>query len=174
MTEANIRPVSKSSFTHWKKVYLVKIASQKPHTEQLTANSAAVLKCETALEQKDRGDYEGAQETMRPLWQAVGEWPNTKGLDPAIAAEVLFTVGTLTSWIGSKSQIEGAQELAKDILSAAGNYFESVGDVTRIAVARTEIACCYWLEGELNEARTMLHEALEKLTAAGQPERGRC
>ncbi len=150
----------------------MKIASPKLHTEQLTANSAAVQKCETALAQKDRGDYRGTQETMRPLWQAVGEWPVTKGLDPSVAAEVLYCVGTLTSWIGSKDQIEGAQETAKNILSEAINYFESVGDVTRIAVARTEIACCYFLEGELNEARTMLHEALKKLTTAG-PTRAR-
>jgi tetratricopeptide (TPR) repeat protein len=109
---------------------------------------------------------------MRPLWRAVGEWPETKGLEASVVAEVLLCVGTLTSWIGSKNQIEAAQETAKDLISEAINYFESVGDVTRIAVARTEIACCYWLEGELNEARIVLREALKKLTTPG-PTRAR-
>ncbi|MEK6282040.1 MAG: hypothetical protein AABN95_16925 [Acidobacteriota bacterium] len=32
---------------------------------------------------------------------------------------------------------------------------------------RAEIASCYWRDGELNEARTILHEALGKLTTEG-------
>lgn len=145
----------------------MKITSPKLHTAHLTATDEALLRCATALEQKDKGDYEGAQNAMRPLWRRVGERPITEGLHPAVAAEVLFCAGTLTSWIGSKNQIEGAQESAKNLLSESIAYFESVGDVSKIAAARTEIACCYWLEGGLNEARIMLREALKKLTTQG-------
>lgn len=145
----------------------MKIASQKSQTANLTANDAALLRCQTALELKDKGDHAGAQEAMRPLWRGVGERPDLKGLHPSIAAEVLLCAGILTGWLGSKNQIKDAQETAKNLITESITYFESMGDATKIAVAQTEIAYCYWRDGELNEARTMLHEALEKLTTAG-------
>ena len=143
------------------------MASPKLETAHLNANDEAVRRCKIALEQKDRGDYGGAQETMRPFWKRVGECPKTTGLDPAVAAEVLLCVGILTSWIGSKNQIHDAQEIAKNLLTESITYFESMRDVTKVAVAQSEIAYCYWREGALNEARSWLDEALEKLTFQG-------
>jgi tetratricopeptide (TPR) repeat protein len=145
----------------------VKIASPKLHTSHLTPNAEALLRCQYALEQKDKGDYEGARDLMGRVWRGVGERPNLEGLDPSIAAEVLLCVGILTGWIGSKIQFKDAQEIAKNLITESITYYESVGDVTKIAAARTEIAYCYWRDGELNEARTMLREALKKLTTAG-------
>ena len=145
----------------------MKIASPKLDTAHLNANDEALFRCKTALEQKDRGDYTDAQETMRPLWKRVGERPKTTGLDSAVAAEVLLCVGILTSWIGSKNQIPDAQELAKNLITQSMTYFESSRDLTKFAVAQSEIAYCYWREGALNEARSWLYEALEKLTFEG-------
>ena len=145
----------------------MKMASPKLEIAHLNANGEALRKCKTALEQKDRGDYAGAQETMRPLWKRVGERPKTTGLDSSVAAEVLFCVGILTSWIGSKNQIRDAQEIAKNLLTESITYFESIRDMTKVAVAQSEIAYCYWREGALNEARSWLDEALEKLTFEG-------
>jgi tetratricopeptide (TPR) repeat protein len=119
------------------------------------------------LEQKDKGDYEGARDLMGRLWRGVGEAPDIEGLHPSVAAEVLMCVGILTGWIGSTNQIKEAQEIAKNLISESITYFESAGDVTQIAAARTEIAYCYWRDGELNEARIMLREALQKLPPAG-------
>ena len=145
----------------------MKIASPKLDTAHLNANDEALLRCRTALEQKDRADYTGAQETMRPLWKRVGERPKTTGLDRSVAGEVLLCVGILTSWIGSKNQIREAQELAKNLITQSMTYFESSRDVTKIAVAQTEIAYCYYREGTLNEARSSLHNALSKLVFEG-------
>ena len=145
----------------------MKIASPKLGTAHLNANDEALLRCKTALEQKDRGDYAGAQETMQPFWKRAGERPETTGLDPSVAAEVLLCVGILTSWIGSKNQIRDAQELAKNLITQSMTYFESSRDVTKVAVAQSEIAYCYYREGTLNEARSWLHEALKKLTFEG-------
>jgi tetratricopeptide (TPR) repeat protein len=145
----------------------VKIASRKINSAHLNANDAAVLRCKTALEQKDRGDYAGAEETMRPLWSRVGEQPKIAGLDRAVVAEVLLCVGILTSWIGSKNQIRNAQELAKNLITQAMTYFEANGDTARVAVAQSEIAYCYYREGTLSEARSWLHDALNKLTFEG-------
>jgi len=145
----------------------VKIASPKLDTAHLNANDEALLRCKTALEEKDRADYAGAQATMRPIWKGVGEGPKITGLDPSVAAEVLLCVGVLTSWIGSKNQIRDAQEIAKNLITQSMTYFESSRDVTKVAVAQSEIAYCYYREGSLNEARSWLHEALNKLTFEG-------
>ena len=143
------------------------MASLKLDTAPLNANDEALLRCKTALEQKERGDYAGAQETMRPLWKGVGERPKTAGLDPSVVAEVLLCVGILTSWIGSKNQVRDAQELAKNLITQSTAYFESSRDVTKVAIAQSEIAYCYYREGTLNEARSWLHDALDKLAFQG-------
>jgi len=145
----------------------VKMASPKLETAHLNASDEALRRCRTALEQKDRGDYAAVQETMRPLWKRVGEPPKTTGLEPSVAAEVLLCAGTLTSWIGSKNQIRDAQELAKNLITQSMTYFESSRDVTKVAIAQSEIAYCYYREGTLNEARSWLHDALRKLTFEG-------
>ncbi len=145
----------------------MKIASQKLHTAHLTANEEALVRCQAALELKDKGHYEGAQEVMRRFWPGVGEPPELTGLHASVAAEVQLCVGILTGWIGGKNQLKEAQETAKNLITESIRYYESVGDSTKIAAARTEIAYCYWRDGELNEARTMLREALKKLTTEG-------
>ena len=145
----------------------MKITSPKLDTSHLTANDAALRRCQIALELKDQGDFGGAQEVMSPLWAGVGERPEIKRLHPAVAAEFMLCVGILTSWIGGKEGIEGAQETAKNLIGEAITFYQSVGDVKKIAAARAEIARCYFREGALNEARIMLTEALQKLTTEG-------
>ncbi len=104
---------------------------------------------------------------MRPLWKGVGERPDTTGLYDSIAAEVLFTVGILTSWIGGRLEIKNAHETAKDLITDAITYYESVGDTKKVAEAHAEIACGYLRQGALDEARIILNEAIKKLTTAG-------
>jgi len=136
-------------------------------TAHLNANDEALRRCETALEQKDREDYAGAQKTMRPYWSRIGERPNTRELELPVAAEVLLCIGILTSWIGSKNQVSQAQEIAKNLLTQSISNFEELRDATKVAVAQSEIAYCYWREGALNEARSWLEEALKKLMFQG-------
>jgi tetratricopeptide (TPR) repeat protein len=104
---------------------------------------------------------------MRPLWNRIGERPEMKGLHASVSAEVLICVGILTSWIGSKEELEDAQEVAKNLITEGMTFYESIGDVRRVTAARVEIARCYFREGALNEARTMLTEALERLITEG-------
>lgn len=145
----------------------MEIASPKLDTSHLSPNAEAVLRCQTASEQKDREDYKGALETMRPLWRGVGYRPDTAGLHDSVAAEVLLCTGILTGWIGSRNQIKHAQETAKNLLTESVASYESLSDLKMVAVARVELAFCYWRNGEINEARIMLCEALKKLTIEG-------
>lgn len=145
----------------------MKITSPNLGASHLAANERALDSCQTALELKDKGKYERARNAMHPLWRRVGERPDTKGLHPSVCAELLLTVGILTGWLGSKEGVEGAQELAKNLISESITFYESVGDTKKVAAARAEIAYCYWREGGFDEARIMLTEALQKLTVEG-------
>ena len=138
----------------------------KPDLSHLTTNDRALYRCRAAFEFKDRGDYDAAQKTMRPLWKRVGVRPDISGLPPSVAAEVLFCVGVLTGWIGSRNEIKEADDWARDLLTESSRFYESIGDSKTVAEIRSELAYCYWRAGALDEARIMFTEALEKLTAA--------
>ena len=146
-------PEARVLTTHSKKVYLLKITLRKLQTSHLTTNEEAMVRCLAALELRDAGDYEGAQEVIRPFWRGIGTRPETGGLYPSNVAEVLYCVGVLTGWIGSQTQVKGAQETAKNLITESVTYFETGGDQKKVVEARTEIANCYWRDGELNEAR---------------------
>ena len=145
----------------------MRIALTKSDLSHMTPNERAVHRCQKALEFKDRGDYSGAQEVMRPLWKRVGEHPNLEGLHAPVAAEVLFCAGILTGWIGSKDELKDANEWARDLLTQSITYYESLQDVIRIAAIHAELGYCYWRAGALDEARIWFTEALKKLTTEG-------
>jgi len=145
----------------------MKIASTKLDTAHLPANERALRLCSQALELKDRGDYGGAREVMRPIWPEFGRRPDTNGLTQDVAAEVLLCTGILTSWAGSEDQIKEANDWARDLLNESIRIYEAAGDFRKVAQARTEIAYCYWRSGSLDEARIMFLEALQKLTIEG-------
>jgi tetratricopeptide (TPR) repeat protein len=126
-------------------------------------DKATLARCKIALEKRDNGDAKGALEIMRPLWRGVGTRPVTQALQPETAADVLFCIGVLTGWIGNSNQIKDAQEIARDLISESITYYQSNGPQSKAAEARSELAYCYWREGQVNEARIMLHEALERL-----------
>jgi tetratricopeptide (TPR) repeat protein len=105
---------------------------------------------------------------MRRIWPGIGSRPNIEGLHAADAAEVLLCAGILTGWIGSRNEIKEADGYARDLITESITLFESLGDLKKIAEARTELAYCYWREGSFNEARIMFTEALQKLTTEGK------
>lgn len=139
------------------------------HLLQLLDNPAlgsieqAQLRCLLAKELEEAGDYEAARRAMGGLWQRIGERPRLDSLDQRTAAEVLLRAGTLSGWIGSASQVEGAQEIAKDLISESATIFQSLGETEKTAEAHIDLAICYWREGAFDEARVTLGEALGRL-----------
>src|SRR5437763_4983816 len=129
----------------------------------LQAGGGAKLRCEVSRAYEEAGDYERAREALGDLWRRVGERPAVEGLG-GDAAEVLLRAGTLTGWIGSMRQLDGAQETAKNLLSESASMFEESADEKKVAEAQTELAICYWREGALDEARVILKEALKLLS----------
>jgi len=132
----------------------------------LALNERAQLRCQVAKHQENAGDYEAAGEVLGELWQGVGVRPMLEGLDDETKAEVLLRVGALTGWIGSASQIEGSQEMAKDLISESLRIFDELGQRNKVGEARSDLALCYWRSGAYDEARVTLQLALDELSAS--------
>jgi CheY-like chemotaxis protein len=129
----------------------------------LTKDKRAQLRCQLAKELEDVGNYEAAREVMGELWSRVGEYPVLDGLEEEMAAEVILRAGTLTGWIGSIKQIEGAQETAKNLIIESITRFEALQNTEKVAEGQMELGHCYWHEGSFNAARAWLKEALDRL-----------
>jgi CheY-like chemotaxis protein len=131
---------------------------------KLTLSERARLRIQLSKELEESGKYEEACEALRELWPRVNERPVLNGLDAATSAEVLCRVGVLTSCIGSAKQIEGAQEIAKNLISEAIGIFESLQNMEKVAEAQTDLAICYWREGAIDEARVILRAVLDRVS----------
>ncbi|HEX8475171.1 MAG TPA: response regulator [Pyrinomonadaceae bacterium] len=123
----------------------------------------ARCRCQLSRELEEQGNYEGARGAMGGLWRHVGESPRLTGLNQATAATVLLRAGVLTGWLGSTQQLDGAQELAKDLITESITNFEALSDTKKVADARSEMAVCYWRLGAYAEARDLLRDARRRL-----------
>jgi DNA-binding NtrC family response regulator/Tfp pilus assembly protein PilF len=121
------------------------------------------LRCQLAKGLEDSGNYEAARNAMGELWRRIGERPQLEGLDQSTTAEVLLRAGSLTGWLGSANQIEGAQETAKNLISESATLFEALQETEKVAEAYIDLAICYWREGAFDEARVTLKESLNQL-----------
>ncbi len=130
----------------------------------LTGDERALLRCQVAADLIHAGQYEAARDALGELWLGVGEHPNTEGLADKMAAEVLLHAGVLSGWLGASEQVEGAQEVAKDLISESATLFEKIGEPNRAAAARNDLAYCYWREGAYDEARILLENVFTQIS----------
>ena len=137
--------------------YVLKDESEIPVFENV------VPLCELAKGLEEAGEFELAEETLRPFWQGLPHHPNTIGMGSYAKGEVLLRTGTLAGWLGSAKQIPGAQEVAKDLISESASIFGRLGVVEKEAEALVDLAICYWREGGLDEARVTLRHVLQTL-----------
>ncbi len=129
----------------------------------VTHNERTRLRCHLSKELEASGNYEAARAVMADIWKRIGERPALDSLDEETTAEVLLQVGVLTSCIGSAKQFDHAQEIAKDLISESVTIFKTLGKTEKVAEAETNIAICYWRQGEYEEARLILKQVLDSL-----------
>jgi CheY-like chemotaxis protein len=142
-------------------MHLAKELLDEIDNQDLSVNERAFLRCRLARRLEAAGNYEAAREALAELWQGIGVRPAAlEKLDDETRAQVLQRVGALTGWLGSASQIEGSQEIAKDLISESVRMFQELGKRTKAGEARSDLAVCYWRAGAFDEARVTLREAL--------------
>ncbi len=133
----------------------------------------AQLRCRLAKELEEAGNYEAARSAIGELWQRIGDRPKLDGLDQRTAAELLLRAGALSGWIGSAKQIEGAQEIAKNLISESAIIFEALQETEKVAEAQIDLAICYWREGAFDEARVTLREVLNRIADEDSEQKAR-
>ena len=126
-------------------------------------NERVRMLCGLAKEYGEAGDLEAGRNTLSEFWERVGDRPRLQGLDDIVRAELLLRVGTLSGGLGSVNQIEGAQAIAKDLISESARIFENLGLTEKVAEAQNDLAVCYWREGALDEARVILRDNLTRV-----------
>ncbi|HEX8142879.1 MAG TPA: sigma-54 dependent transcriptional regulator [Pyrinomonadaceae bacterium] len=130
---------------------------------KLSRDERARRRCQLAEELEDRGQYEAARNALGELWQGIGTRPAIEGFSGRTVAEVLLRAGTLSGWLGSAAQITDAQAVAKDLITESITLFESLGETSKVTVARSDLALCYWREGAFDEARALLEDVYAHL-----------
>lgn len=134
------------------------------YDRRLTSGDGRILECcVRARELEAAGDYDAARDVLAARWRGAGHRPLLDGLGQPAVAELLLRAGVLTGWLGSAQQLADAQEVAKDLINEALRTFEGLGERTRIAESRIELALCYWREGAFDEGRVTLRAALAML-----------
>ncbi|HVG35540.1 MAG TPA: tetratricopeptide repeat protein, partial [Pyrinomonadaceae bacterium] len=92
------------------------------------------------------------------LWRGMGVRPNIDNYPPEIAAEALLRCGSLSGFLGH-SQVEDAQERAKDLLTEALHIFQTLDLKSKVSETQCELGVCYWRAGAFEEARIILDQA---------------
>jgi CheY-like chemotaxis protein/tetratricopeptide (TPR) repeat protein len=136
----------------------------------LSRDERAQLQCQIAADFEHGGQYEAARDALGGLWQGIGERPTLEGLSELTAAEVLLRVGSLSGYLGSIKQIEGAQDKAKDLISESIARFHALGAPIRVAVAQCELGFCYRRAGAHDDARVVYNDALKRLSDNSEKE----
>lgn len=133
--------------------------------ETLTAppGELVLALCGRAKDLEEVGKFAEARGVLSEFWQRIGDRPKLDGLPEQAQAELLLRVGTLSGWIGSTSQIPGAQEIAKDLISESSSIFENLKLTEKVAEARIGLGVCYWRAGAFDEARIAFDDALLRL-----------
>jgi tetratricopeptide (TPR) repeat protein len=120
-------------------------------------------RCIIAKEFEDAGEYEQALGVMKGLWDGIGTRPRLDGISRQIAAQVLLVVGCLTGWIGTTEQLEGALEVAENLLNEALSIFDELGLSEKSTEALNGLAICLWRRGAYDLAIEKIKEGLLRL-----------
>lgn len=132
-------------------------------TLPLTISEQVKACCTIAREKLEAGQYDAGCNALQQWW-TIGEWPKHSGLDDRAAAELLFTAGVLSGWLGSTRQTYGGQKPAEGLLNGAIALFERLEDRTRATESRIELGWCYYRQGLFDLARTTVRSALQTLS----------
>ena len=129
----------------------------------LTESERVTEICVIAREKLEIGDYDSGC-TVLSTWWSIGEWPNQSGLSPLAAGQLLMITGSLTDAVARAKRISGGQRLAEALISGAIALFDHVGETHKALEARLELGCCYYHQGLLELAHSVLLSCVSSLS----------
>jgi len=142
-----------------------KFARQNYLSGSLSESETVEGCCAIARDKLEIGDYD-AGVTALSCWWDLGSWPRLSHLNNKASAELLLIAGTLSGLIASTIQSPGGQRPAEGLLNGSIALFEQLGETTRAAEGRIELACCYFWQGLFDLAQSILRSSLAVLPDA--------
>lgn len=118
--------------------------------------------CAIAREQIAVCNYEAAELVLKG-WAPQNDWPKLGSLTAHAAADLLFTLGLLTSSIATTRQTTNGHRRAAALLNGSIALFENLNTKSRSVEARAELARCYYRQGLFDIATETLSAALLEL-----------
>lgn len=156
--EVFLRRQSSKSLQHSE----TRFVSQMPSVHLTPIEEVHIL-CSVARDQIATGNYEAARLLLRQ-WSTPGKWPKLNTLNPYTAADLLFTLGTLSAWMAATNQVMHGHKQAEILLSGSIAMFEQLGATTCSVEARVELARCFFRQGLFDIARVTLADAAAELS----------
>ena len=138
------------------------VLSARIPSGHLTPSEEVQVFCAIARDQIDVGNYEAARLVLKRWW-SLGLWPKLIGLGSKSCADLLFTTGELAGFVASAEQLPIGQKNAENLLSGSIALFEQLGSIVRAAEGRTELALCYYRQGNFDLGRATFVSVLDTL-----------
>lgn len=119
-------------------------------TIALSALIHLARKCETSR------NLEPQIEVFRPFWDNFSTNPDVTGLSCEMQAEIYRLCGKFLCVYGHSKLLPDFQERGKDLLSAAAEMFEKLGNKDKASEARCQIAFSYYRDGRTDNSTAVL------------------
>ncbi len=115
------------------------------------------------------GEYQQAFDLLGEIWTDKSQAPDVGGLPSPLVAETLLRCGAVIGYLGNLKQILDAQEISKNLVTAARNEFLKSFKYEKLAECENFLASAYYRTGEFKEAHIWIEEALShKLTESNE------
>ena len=108
------------------------------------------------------GKYEQAMGELAGVWPDIEQPPDTEGLAPLAAAEIILRCGSLIGFYGHVAQIPNAQLRSKDLLTNAREQFLDLDNIEKAAECENYLALALWRTGEYVDAEVWVESALSR------------
>jgi tetratricopeptide (TPR) repeat protein len=102
---------------------------------------------------------------LAAFWDDIESEPDVSRFEPGVQAELLRLCGVFLSQYGRARGLNDHQLHAKDLLSRAGELFETEGLPEKAAETKVSLANCYWFAGEVAEYDDILRSVEEEFGA---------
>lgn len=108
-------------------------------------------------------DIDGGLENFKPVWSNINEDPDFSELELVDQANLYRLCGYFLSDCGKSRNLKQYQERGKNLISLSIRLFASLNDKYSIADAQNALALCYYYEGSILEAESILEQTAQDL-----------
>jgi tetratricopeptide (TPR) repeat protein len=130
-----------------------------PITKSTKINASEAIKLiEEARNAELCRDIPNSRHILSAFWKNLDDEPMLEGLESVLQAEILRLCGFFLSFYGRSRNLKNYQERGRNLLTKAIETFDFENLRHKSAEAKVMLALCYWHDGSIAEAETILAE----------------